>query len=49
MELMEWCSDVRAYQPVFESYLMDCLEVSMKNSLLADLYVITANKRNFHR
>ena len=27
-ELLEWCSDVRAFQPCFEQGLMNCLSVS---------------------
>lgn len=27
-ELLEWCSDTRAFSPKFEPYLMECLEVS---------------------
>lgn len=27
-ELLEWCSDTRAFTPTFEPYLMDCLEVT---------------------
>ena len=31
-ELLEWCSDVRAFQPHFEQRLLGCLLVSLRCS-----------------